>query len=1119
MESSGPSKRPKLLVLSAKSAPALDDTGDKLAAYLGGYTDTELADAAYTLQVGRKRYPHRRMLVCDSAKDAISALENGDPKRVVSHVDEGTPRQVAFMFPGQGTQYLNMCAELYRTEDVFRASFDRCAELLKKHLELDLRDIVFCEGQNCEDAEDRLNQTRFTQPALFAVEFALADLWMKWGVKPQALIGHSIGEYVAACIAGVFSLEDAVSLVVLRAQMMQSLPAGAMLAVVSSAEALEPMLTAQLSVASINAPELCVVAGPVEAVDNLEQRLAEGGMTSRRLSTSHAFHSHMMEPIVDSFMELVAQINLNPPQIPFISNLTGSWITEQEATDPVYWARHLRHPVLLSDGISELVRSDNYMLLEVGPGNTLATLARQHLGARESETILSSLGHRHSNRPEQNLLLEALGKLWLFGATVVDWSEFYKDESRRRVQMPTYPFQRKRYWVERLPDSPSSSSGRNVRKRADIATWFYLPSWKRTLLTMNWPDERITAERCNWLLFEDEFCGVGRRIGEFLRQQGQVVTVVRAGEKFQKHDAHTFTIEPGCAEHYGQLISELREVRSFPRRVLHLWTIQPIANVSDKYELAEREIGLGFYSLLFLFQALGKESTPNQIDVCVFSTNLHQVYSEDLVRPERAMIQGPCMVAPQEYPHIHCRIIDVGISRGAKEIEESVIERLVAEAVTSRREHVVAYRGHNRWTQHYESIELPDAPPKPLCLKEQGVYVILGGTGRFGSIVADHIIKSVRAKLILIGSSEFPERSEWAQWLTKKDQNDPTTSKIKRIQELERNGAEVLVLTADLGNVSAVDAAFDKIHETFGRINGVFHAAGLVGEQAHQPLQDVTKAVCEPMFQPKLYGLINLYNVLRDKDIDFCLITSSLSSVLGGLGFVAYSSANLFLDAFSGFVASSEGSPWRTVNWERWHRQKGVGLVNGFGEELAELVMTDEEVSTCLSRVFDYRELQQVVIATGDLNERIKQWIDIDTVHDEMLKEQEQVRTNLHSRPQLSTDFVAPRDEIEARIAELIESTLGIGEVGINDNFFELGGTSLAAVQLIARLRALFQQDFPLRELFETPTVARLAEVVSGNNEQPEAHDEIELILAEIEQLTDDEARAELERELEPTER
>lgn len=207
------------------------------------------------------------------------------------------------------------------------------------------------------------------------------------------------------------------------------------------------------------------------------------------------------------------------------------------------------------------------------------------------------------------------------------------------------------------------------------------------------------------------------------------------------------------------------------------------------------------------------------------------------------------------------------------------------------------------------------------------------------------------------------------------------------------------------------------------------------------------------------------------------------------------------------------------MNWERWHRQKGVGLVNGFGEELAELVMTDEEVSTCLSRVFDYRELQQVVIATGDLNERIKQWIDIDTVHDEMLKEQEQVRTNLHSRPQLSTDFVAPRDEIEARIAELIESTLGIGEVGINDNFFELGGTSLAAVQLIARLRALFQQDFPLRELFETPTVARLAEVVSGNNEQPEAHDEIELILAEIEQLTDDEARAELERELEPTER
>ena len=319
------------------------------------------------------------------------------------------------MFPGQGAQQVGMGRELYQTEAVFREQVNRCCEILQPHLELDLRTILYPEADKLEQAAEQLSQTFLTQPALFVIEYALAQLWMSWGTQPQAMIGHSVGEYVAACLAGVFSLEDALALIAARGRLVQKQPPGAMLAVRLPEQEIKTLLGSKLSLAAVNAPSLCVASGPHDAIETLEKKLKERGTACRRLHTSHAFHSEMVEPALHLFTAKVRKVKLNPPQIPCVSNVTGKWITAQEATDPNYWAAHLRQTVRFADGLSELVQGQRGILLEAGPGHTLSTLAQQHPAVNPAHRVLSSLSHAREKEADQASLLNALGRLWLAG--------------------------------------------------------------------------------------------------------------------------------------------------------------------------------------------------------------------------------------------------------------------------------------------------------------------------------------------------------------------------------------------------------------------------------------------------------------------------------------------------------------------------------------------------------------------------------------------------------------------------------------------------------------------------------------------------------------------------------
>jgi len=444
----GPGRAHQLLLLSAKSDAALAQATQSLAEHLRRHPSVSLADVAYTLQAGRRAFEKRRMLVCQDVGEALAALDPLDPRQVITAVREPAEREIVFMFSGQGSQYANMCLELYESEPVFRKEVDHCATVLKPLLARDLREILYPKDANLEEAELTLQQTAYTQPALFVIEYALARLWLSWGIRPAAMIGHSIGEYVAACLAGVFSLEDALAVVAARGRLMQELPEGAMLAVPLSPGELQPLLDGQLlDLAVVNAPSLCVVSGDRHAIELLEQALASKGITCRPLHTSHAFHSGMMEPIMEAFRTRVDQARPGSPGIPFVSNVTGTWITPEEATNPGYWASHLRQTVRFSDGLAELLKVPGRILLEVGPGRTLEMLARQHPDRATETMVLASTRHPKEQRSDQAFIMNTLGQLWLAGASI-DWSEFHAGERRCRLPLPTYPFERRRYWID-----------------------------------------------------------------------------------------------------------------------------------------------------------------------------------------------------------------------------------------------------------------------------------------------------------------------------------------------------------------------------------------------------------------------------------------------------------------------------------------------------------------------------------------------------------------------------------------------------------------------------------------------------------------------------------------------
>jgi acyl transferase domain-containing protein len=1073
---SDPLNASQLIVLSAKSRSALDARSSQLLGFLEENPTANLADTAFTLQKGRQAFQHRRVLVARDVaalKLALEAPPSQSPRSQSLRTEKAPAesQRTAFLFPGQGAQYVNMGLDLYRTTTSFRDSVDRCCELLKPHLDLDLRSILFPTPAQEKEAAARLNQTAITQPALFAIEFSMAKLFMQCGIQPAAMIGHSVGEYVAACLAGVFSLEDAIALIAARGRLIQALPGGAMLAVSLSESNLLPMLSPEMSIAAVNSPLQTVASGTAAAIDALEARLQGKKIDCRRLHTSHAFHSAMMDGILEEFVGLVARVKLNSPNIPYLSNVSGTWITESQATDPAYWGSHIRNTVQFSNCLQKLLRETDPVLLEIGPGESLLSLTRQHLEPRSARPMIASMRARQAVQDDRENWLTAMGRLWLLNIRP-DWDALHAGERRTRISLPSYPFERQRYWIEPKKTKEVSTSAMPL-KQANIADWFYVPSWTRTAPALR-KKSRIDAN-LTWLLLAEDG-PFSEKLASELSSFGQTVRI-RTGEKYHRASAGLYEIDPARREDYVALLQDLRASGMSPDRIIHAWW--PEADGSSNLQSA---LGRGVLSAMFLVQAVEEQSPTQQIEFNVVSDRAYSVSGEKIPSPIPAALNSFCGVIPIECPNIRARVIDLDLLSNSA----SAIRQLVGELVSPASNEIIAYRGSSRWVQRFEPSPFEKALPdqtnhESIPLRAGGTYIITGGLGGVGLVLAQHLARTAQARIVLTSRTPLSPAADWKALLESPETPAALKRKIQEVQSIEDLGGKPIVSAVDTIDLASMRQLLARVRADYGPIHGIIHAAGVAGAGM---MQAKSREEALAVLSPKVQGAEWIRECIGVPELDFVLLCSSISAVIPSVGLSDYAAANAYLDGFAAAFDDPDGTRVLSVNWDTWRdvgmavdMQLPAALVH-LREENLKHAITSAEAADVFDRVL-FSPVSQVLVSTRDFA-RLQRLTGqaIADLRDATTNPPSSTAVSVHSRPDSLDDFVPAGDEIEGFIVATWQELLGIEPIGIHDDFFTLGGHSLLGTQVLARVRERFKISLSLRIIFEAATPAELAQHV-----------------------------------------
>ncbi|HTT74913.1 MAG TPA: type I polyketide synthase, partial [Candidatus Binataceae bacterium] len=910
-EAASPARKHELLTLSAKTPMALDAMARNLADYLER-AEATLDDVAFTCHLGRAALPYRRAIVCSNGSEAAALMRRGDESKVITRTSEEREPAVAFLFSGQGAQYPGMARALYETNAEFKSIVDYCCDFLEPLLGLDLRSVIFPEAANAASAATTLAQTRLTQPALFVIEYALAQLWIGLGIKPAAMLGHSIGEFTAACAAGVFSLDDSLRIVAERGRLMQSLPGGVMIAVAAAESDVAKMIDSRCAIASVNAPDQCVVAGPADAIGTIEAELGRRKLHSQRLSVSHAFHSPMMDAIVKPFAAFVGRFQAKRPAMRWVSSATGTWIGE-EAARPEYWARQLRGTVRFHDGITTLMKAGATIFLEAGPGHTLASLAAHHPEQPAGVQTISTLAGAREEVPADASFLRALGILWASGARI-DWRRYHRGERRYRVALPGYPFERRRFWIDPDPPIAAAVTSNTVKAegQAAEAKGLYQPVWKEAMLPAS--PNHADSPSGPWLIFADAQ-GLAGRAAAILRERGEKVAVVRPGEAFVRRSNEEIEIVPAKRADYDALAAALRADGLIPRRILHLWSVLETIPADGELDELDDTIAASFWSLLFFTQAFGAD-IGNGGRLAIGSNQLMAPEGERSSRPERALLAGPCGVIPKELPELQCVHADFVMPSGVTASNGNrghalgdIALQLIAELDSGIGDSPVAYRRGRRFVRTHQPLARQQEPIK---LRDGAVNLITGGLGGIGLALAEAIAQASKACIVLLGRSGLPPRDEWPRLI---ESGGKQAAILRKIEAIEHAGAQVMTVAADVTDEAAMRAALAAIHQRFGAVTGVIHAAGTI---ADAPALSKSPAAAAAVLAPKVRGTLVLERVLAGEPLGYMILCSSVSSIVAPAGQVDYAAANAFLDAFA--QARSESMPYPVIalQFPRW---------------------------------------------------------------------------------------------------------------------------------------------------------------------------------------------------------
>ena len=915
---SAPPKRAwQVLPYSARTESALATMGTNLGDHLRDTPERSLADAAFTLQVGRLAHRYRGVVVAASQTDAANRLDGTDASYGAIGVAGDGTRTAAFLFAGGGAQHAGMARTLYEREAHFRAVFDEGLAVLEPALGASLREALFNHTLSAESAAALLERPSVGLPALLLTQIALARLWEHWGVLPSAMIGHSMGEYSAAHLAGVFSLADVVKLVALRGRLFEQVTPGSMLSVPLPAHELAPLLPASVSIAVINAPGLCVASGPNEGIAALEHVLLAREVECRRIRIAVAAHSSLLDPILGEFEAFLRTVRYGAPTIPFVSNRSGRWITASEAMDPMYWVRHLRETVNFASGLEVLLDDPDRVLIEVGPGRTLTQLAAVHPARSDSHALVTSLPAVTTDGPrdgvpevdDQAHLLTALGTAWTHGVRV-NWRSLH-DEPRQRVPLPTYPWERQHFWIE--PDAPAatvqaivdgSQSGSDAAdggaRSNDVAQWFYEPAWSRGDVV------KLDKVTTMWLL-ADESDAVLEETCQRLQQGGTRIVRVHSGSGRIPLADDRAVVRADVTDDWRSLLDAAAAACVTPSHIVHAWSITRTP--------LDGEVA-AFQSLAALGQALAQRDPARPVQLLVFTRSAQDVIGGDLTNPIGALGLGPVLGLPKEAEALSARAIDLDGHAGDP---STMARHLAREIAASGDEQVVAWRHGRRWVRAFRQIASPAgaASLSTLPIRDGGVYVITGGLGGVGLTLAEWIARQARVHLVLLGR----------RGLTTGAATGPEDrERLAAVRQLESLGATVRVVAVDITDATRVSEVMHGIEREHETINGVVHAAGTLADGL---LAFKSRADMDAVMAPKVRGLQSLAVALGDAPLDFLVCCSSVSAMAGLPGQVDYAAANAFLDAWCAQRAGEVPYPVLSLAWSAWRDTGMVARTRG----------------------------------------------------------------------------------------------------------------------------------------------------------------------------------------------
>jgi len=1038
-----------LILLSAKSEYSLEGNTENLRKHLKDNQNINFEDMAFTLQVGRKPLDYRRCFVASNNDDAIRILSDTSERKLMTCYPD-KKRKVVFMFSGLGTQYSNMGLDLYNENIFFRERVDSCCVIANKYLTYDIKKILYNDNNCNEDSlsviEKNVNDPVNSQLLTFIIEYALAKLLLHLGVKPYAMIGYSFGEYVAACISGVFTLEDALKLIIYRGQLFNKIPQGAMVSVPLTCKQVESLLNDKLSIAIDNGKS-CIVAGENSEIDDFVLSLKGKKIICFPLPSNFPLHSHLVDNIIEEYIGKLHEINFSIPSIPYISNVTGTWIAEEAVLTPEYWGQHLRNRVLFAKGIKELTDNEDVIFVEIGPDRNISNLVKQLTDNKfQSFNFFRNKEERVS---DYFMFLNRLGQLWLRGIDI-DWDNFYLKQKRNRLSLPKYSFDKENF--SSMDDEGSVTNllkiEKSISETNDLSQWFYAPMWQQSLHAIS--KEKVLLNSVIYFISEHE---VNKKILSKLRNEFERVIVVQAGEEFKQIDNDTFLINMLLDNDYIKLIDVLKNENVIIRKIIHSLTLNDKPFDDKPINNTRQAIDFGFYSIKHCLKAL---KTKKNIDVILLTNGIFNVIGSEELFPEKSVALGLLNVIPQEYPGIKCYSIDLNLKEN---LADELINNITEQLKFGFKDKYIAYRNGSKYTIKYQPIELEESSSH--AFRENGVYVIIGGLGNIGLNIAKLLNEEYRAKLILTSRSDFPERDNWNDWLATHEKDDAISVKIRTLLELIQKGSEILVSSCEISDQSSLKFVFDSAEKKFGKINGVVHSAGKVTKKS---IEELDNSEIEMQFKSKIYGMLALKEVVSNRELDFVVLVSSLSSVLGGIGFGAYSSANNYMNSICYDLNRSQNKKiWKSVSWQ---------------------AMNDKQTIEGMKRSFLVKNIEElVVVKGGDLETKLQQWIinikDVAKREKKIGKvKKRETATNLLS------EYKPPENNTEKELTTIWQDYLGLDKVGVDDNFFDLGATSLKIIEVHSKITEVLEIDISVVQLFKYPSIRMLADSMNENNKE-----------------------------------